>query len=98
MRRSAKEWGKRLAETPEFAFRRRYGLAPSDPRYLRVTMAEILVDLWAHRYADDPGLRDAVEMDPEDMEAELAAMEAAATAPANGEGEVVERMDFGGGA
>lgn len=45
-----------LARTPEFEFRRRYRLAPTDPRFLACTQEEILLDIWAHRFWDDPKL------------------------------------------
>lgn len=69
-----------MAGTVEFQFRRRYGLPPTDPRFLDATREEILVDWWAHAHTDDPGLRNAVAMDEEDYQAELAEMEAEALA------------------
>jgi hypothetical protein len=69
-----------MSETVEFQWRRRYGLPPTDPRYLSATREEILVDWWAHQHTDDPKLRDEVLMDEEDFQAELAEMEAASIA------------------
>lgn len=59
----------------EFAFRRRYGLPPTDPRFLDAGLDEMLVDWWAHRFTDDPKLRD--EVVNADFEADVEAMERA---------------------
>lgn len=67
-----------LSETVEFQFRRRYNLSPSDPRFLNTGADEMLVDWWAHRFCDDPKLKDEA-INP-DFEADLAEMEAAARA------------------
>lgn len=67
-----------MSETLEFAYRRRYNLPPTDPRFLDATEADMLVDHWAHRHWDDPKLRDEVVTD--DFENELAQMEAEALA------------------
>ena len=77
-----------MAGTVEFQFRRRYGLPPTDPRFLDATREEILVDWWAHQHTDDPGLRNEVAMDEEDFQAELAEMEAAAMARGDAPGAV----------
>ena len=37
----------------EFAFRRRYNLPPTDPRFLDATREEIAADFWAHHYAEN---------------------------------------------
>lgn len=67
--------GLELAETIAFAFRRRYGLPPTDSRYLDATEEEMALDYWAHRHWDDPKLRDeAVNPDFDD---DFAALEAA---------------------
>jgi hypothetical protein len=78
LRETAGDKGLEVAETPEFRFRRRYNLPPTDPRYLDATLEDILVDLWAHAHTDDPGLRNSVT-DP-NFEAEVAAMEEEAKA------------------
>lgn len=78
LRRNASQWGLALSETIAFEFRRRYGLPPTDPRYLDATEAEIIVDVWAHRHMDDPKLRERLET--EDFDEELARMEAEAAA------------------
>lgn len=67
-----------LSQTAEFEFRRRYLLAPTDPRFLDCTPEEILVDVWAHRHVDDPNLRNEVisthfDQDLADMEEEAGA-------------------------
>ena len=37
----------------EFAFRRRYNLPPTDPRFLDATREEIAADFWAHHYVEN---------------------------------------------
>lgn len=74
-----------MERTVEFQFRRRYSLPPTDSRFLDAAREEIMVDWWAHRFADDPSLRNEVVMDPEDFEAELAEMEAASIAAEGGD-------------
>ena len=41
-----------METTVELSFRRRYQLAPSDPRFLSVTVDAMLIDHWANYYAD----------------------------------------------
>lgn len=43
-----------MAKGLEFWFRRRYNLAPTDPRFLDVTIEQIETDFWAHTYFDKP--------------------------------------------
>ncbi len=73
MQKQASDLGLRLSGTIEFAFRRRYNLPPDDPRFLDCSVADIIVDYWAHRHADDPALRNAVVTD--DWDAEEAALD-----------------------
>jgi hypothetical protein len=61
-----------------FAFRRRYGLPPTDPRFLDATSEDIALDYWAHRLWDDPQL--ATEIRDPDFDAEVAEMERQAAA------------------
>jgi len=70
--------GKELSETVGFAYRRRYSLPITDPRWLASTDEDVLVDYWAHRFCDDPKLRD--EVVNEDFDDDLAEMERAAMA------------------
>lgn len=58
----------------QFAFRRRYSLPPTDPRFLDATDEEIVLDYWAHRLWDNPKVRE--EAYNPDFEADLAAMDA----------------------
>ena len=60
----------------EFAFRRRYSLPPTDPRYLNATVTDILVDYWAHRYVDDPEIQAPVQTDGYEDEARAMAIAA----------------------
>lgn len=52
--------GLALSQTVEFAFRRRYSLPPSDPRFLDATLEDMVLDYWAHAHVDNPKLRDEV--------------------------------------
>lgn len=49
--------GLALSETIEFAFRARYRLPPTDPRFLDATAEMMLVDHWAWAHYQDPKLR-----------------------------------------
>ena len=57
-----------------FAFRRRYNLAPTDPRYLDATTEDILTDHWAHFYLAN-GIKDEVEDESFDLDAIVKKME-----------------------
>lgn len=63
LRQRCREAGKRRSESLEFWYRRKYGLTARDARFLDVTAEEMLTDWWAHRYYDDPKLKDQVEDD-----------------------------------
>ena len=54
-------------------------MPPNDPRFLEATLEDIVVDVWAHRFVDDPKL--AEEMVNPDFDADLADMEAAMGLP-----------------
>lgn len=58
----------------DFHVRRRYGMPPTDPRYLDMTIEQIVVDYWAHAVTDNPKLRNEIE-NP-DFEADMAELEA----------------------
>lgn len=51
---------KELATSYDLAFRLRYNLAPTDPRYLDATTEDILTDHWAHYYRQ-PGRGEEIE-------------------------------------
>jgi hypothetical protein len=70
----------RLSDTVEFRYRRRYGLPATDPRFLRCTIEDIVLDLMAHRFCDDPRSRD--EMVTDDFDADLVEFERDAAAAA----------------
>lgn len=82
LKRDARQWGRQLSESVEFEFRRRYMLAPNDPRFLDCTVEDVLVDVWAHRFADDPKLRD--EDVSSDFEGDVDAWEEDEDIPAGG--------------
>ena len=61
-----------MAQTAEFWFRRQYNLPPSDPRFLDVTVEEMLTDYWAHHFYNNPKAGEQEVEDEEfDMQAEL---------------------------
>jgi hypothetical protein len=43
-----------MAPTIALWFRRRFNLAPLDPRFLELTPEDIAAEYWAHRFADKP--------------------------------------------
>lgn len=66
----AKQAARDRVNTIEFEYRRIYKLPVSDDRFLDATVDEMLTDIWAHRYAEDPKLMDEVEDDdfnPDDV-------------------------------
>jgi hypothetical protein len=73
--------GLALSATIEFAYRVRYNLPPTDPRFLDATIEQMAVDFWAWRHWEDPKLRDELvvadgyEDDAAEMEAEALAKE-----------------------
>lgn len=60
-----------VAQSIAFRFRRRYNLPPTDPRFLAATPEDMLIDVLAHHYADNPNV-DETHDDDFDMAAELA--------------------------
>ncbi len=82
LRKTARDRGLQLSQTHGFAFRRRYNLPPTDPRWLNATIEDVYLDVWAHAHVDNPKLRDEIfstnfEEDYAEMEREALAMEAA---------------------
>lgn len=72
--RSSKEQARNIVDTVEFTYRKKYNLTVNDPRFLDLTTEEMLVDIWAHKFADDPKLLDEIEdddFDPDSVAAEL---------------------------
>lgn len=64
----------------EFAFRRRYNLPPTDPRFLDATREEIAADFWAHHYAESNVTEEFedTEFDADEITAQWAKEDAAA--------------------
>lgn len=62
-----------MSGTVEFWFRRKYNLAPRDPRFLDLTPEDIESDYWAHYYYENAG-KSEVEDDDFDLDAEIARM------------------------
>ena len=54
---------KNLIQQVDWEFRRRYRLAPTDPRYLEATLEEMWTDVWAWRFEENPKLLDE-DIDP----------------------------------
>lgn len=42
----------------DFHVRRRYAMPPTDPRFLDMTIEDVVLDYWAHAVTDNPKLRD----------------------------------------
>lgn len=58
-------------------------------------MDDILIDYWAHEYADNPRLHETEVLETEDFDAEVAAMDAEVGAdPAGDDFETVESETF----
>lgn len=43
-----------MAKSLEFWFRRKFNLAPTDPRFLDATLEQIETEYWAHTYFEKP--------------------------------------------
>lgn len=78
--RVAKSRGRERAETVEFRYRRRYNLTENDPRFLDATVEDMMVDLYAHHFFENPKQAEEYEDADFDLNAELAAIEAEAEA------------------
>jgi len=66
----AKEAARQRLETIQFKYRRIYNLTVNDPRFLDATVEEMLTDIWAHRFEQDPKLLSDVEdedFDPDEV-------------------------------
>ncbi len=75
LERSAKDEAVEIAKTARFWFRKKYGLPPTDPRYLDMTDQAMLTEYWAHYYYDKP--ESEYEGGTDNYDDELAAMDAA---------------------
>lgn len=72
----AKQAARDRVDTVEFEYRHRYNLTVNDPRYLDATREEMLTDIWAHRFKEDPKLLEEIEDDdfnPDDVAALIGA-------------------------
>lgn len=70
----AKEAARLRFDTIEFQYRRRYALTENDPRFLELSTEEMLTDLWAHKFADDPKALEEAEdpdFDPDDVASQI---------------------------
>jgi hypothetical protein len=80
------QWSKQAARsrfrTVEFEYRRRYNLAATDPRFLDNTVEDMLIDIFSHRFADNPSEANAIEDEGFDLQAQLDAINAEAEAEA----------------
>ena len=52
----------------EFWFRKRFSLAPTDPRFLDLTTEQLVVEFWAWSYDANPNLSEEVEDEDFDIE------------------------------
>jgi hypothetical protein len=71
--RRCKQQARELATSYQLAFRRRYNLPPTDPRYLDATTEDILTDYWANFYKDNG--QEEVEDDDFDLDAVVKSMD-----------------------
>ena len=71
--RRAKATARQRSQTLEFWYRRKFNLAPNDPRFLDLTAEDIETEYYTHYYADNPATEE-VEDDDFDKDAILAAM------------------------
>jgi hypothetical protein len=65
----AKEAARQRHSSIEFLYRRKYNLPETDPRFMELTVEEMLTDLWAHKFADDPKALEEVVDDDFDVDA-----------------------------
>lgn len=65
----AKTEGLARFKTVEFWYRRKYSLPATDPRFLAVTVDEMLADYYAHLFFDDPKAAETVEDENFDQDA-----------------------------
>lgn len=63
----------------EFWFRRKFNLAPTDPRFLEATRETIETEYWSHWYAENPAKIEDTD-DDFNLAAELARIEREAEA------------------
>lgn len=70
----AKQKAREQANSLELWYRRRYNLAPNDPRFLALTPHDLEVEYWTQYYADNPA-QEEVSDDDFNQEAILAAIE-----------------------
>ncbi|XRB28735.1 hypothetical protein F1645_16445 (plasmid) [Novacetimonas hansenii] len=84
--RMARERALERCDQIRFRWRRQYNLPPTDPRYLEMTVGEMLEDLLCHQFLDHPETR--ATMITDDFDEELARLEAEAArdpaSPADG--------------
>lgn len=91
----ARRLGRARANSLETWFRRRYRLAPTDPRFLAATLDDIETDFWTQRYADGGVTEDYVS-DGFDLNDELARIEAEEEARAGKSGDGSTGQDGAG--
>jgi hypothetical protein len=81
LKRNARAWGQQQSRTIEFLYRRRYNLTVTDSRFLETTYEDIVLDHYAHYYADNPNaaleesVSDSFEEDIAEFEREAAESE-----------------------
>lgn len=50
-----------MAQSVEFWFRKKYNLTANDPRFLSLSIEDMLTDFWAHHYYDNPNTQEEFE-------------------------------------
>ncbi len=63
-----------MAKGLEFWFRRKFNLAPTDPRFLNATLEQMETEFWAHHYHENPP-GEELEDDDFDKDAIIRSME-----------------------
>ena len=82
----AKQTARERIGTVAFQYRRLYQLPENDPRFLDMTLDEMLADIWSHRFSDNPKLLDEIEDDDFDPDS-VASISGADPAPDDGDWE-----------
>jgi hypothetical protein len=59
----------------EFWFRKKFNLAPNDPRFLDLTQEQLFIEYWAWQYDANPNLSEEVEDDEFDLDEVVRSME-----------------------
>lgn len=73
LKQTAKQRGRERSLTLEFWFRKKFNLAPTDPRFLAITEEDLIIEFWSWHYHANPHQEEAEDQDF-DLEAVKAEM------------------------